>query len=165
MVKRKLTKAIIAVAILFASASFYSIQAPVLSSVSCHAANIFYEARGETQEGMKAIAAVVINRKNSGKYSSTDCEVIFQKNQFSWTHQQKFKDIQKVLQGDISDLNQKDRQAYLQARLIAQKAVKGRLEVLPKGALWYHATYAKPRWSSKMKLVKTIGRHVFYTGR
>lgn len=164
MIKRKLTKAVIAVVLLFTSAAFYSSSAPALTSLQCHTTNLYYEARGESKAGMKAIAAVVINRKNSGKYPKNDCMVIFQNKQFSWTQQQKFKDIQKLLQGDISDLTDKDRQAYQQAVITAQTPVKELLKGLPKGTLWYHARYANPRWSEKMKLVKVVGSHKFYVG-
>lgn len=160
MIKRKFKKVIIAVAFLIASTALYMQVAPTVSAEACHATNIYYEARGESKEGMKAIASVVINRKNNtGK---TDCEIIFQKNQFSWTNQQNFEDIQKLLNGDLSDLSDKDRQAYQQARLIAHTVLTERLKVLPDTAMWYHAEYVKPRWSTKLKKVKRIGKHIFY---
>lgn len=162
MLKRKLTKVIIALTLLFSAVSFAPATSSAISSVSCHTANIFYEARGESKEGMQAVAAVVVNRTTSGKYPKDVCMVIFQKHQFSWTKQQKFKDIQKVLNGDTSGFNAEDRQAYQQARLIAQKAVKGRLNILPDGALWYHATGVNPKWKAKMKRIKILGKHVFY---
>ena len=163
LIKRKLTKAVIAVVLLFASTTFYYSPAPVITSLQCHTANLWYEARGESPEGMKAISAVVINRKNSGKFGSSDCQVIFQKHQFSWTKQQSFKDIQKALNGDTSDLTAKDRRVYQQVQQIASKAVlEGSSGTVPKATMWYHATYAKPRWSEKFKRVKKIGKHVFY---
>lgn len=169
MIKRNLSKVILTIALFLASTTFYSTTfysaaPPALSSVSCHTANLYYEARGESKAGMKAVAAVVINRKNSGKYPKNDCMVIFQNRQFSWTQQQKFKDIQKLLQGDTAGLSTKDRQAYQQAVIIAQTPDKELLKALPKGTLWYHAKYTKPRWSEKMKLVKVVGQHKFYVG-
>lgn len=133
-----------------------------ITATKCLAANIFYEARGETQEGMKAVAAVTLNRASSKLYPSGVCSVVFQRKQFSWTHQQSFKDIQKVLQGDTSDLNQKDRQAYLQVVIVAQKPSKELTAVLPKGSLWYHASYVKPLWAKGMQKVKRVGVHIFY---
>ena len=133
-----------------------------LTAAKCLAANIFYEARGETNEGMKAVAAVTLNRSSSSSFPGSVCSVVFQRKQFSWTHQQDYGDIQKVLQGDTSDLNQKDRQAYLQARLIAQKPSKELTAVLPKGSLWYHASYVKPVWTKGMQKVKRVGTHIFY---
>lgn len=162
MIKRRLSKVILAVVLLLASTAFYYKPPPVVSAAACHTANLYFEARGESKDGMQAVAAVVLNRKNSGKYSSSDCMVIFQKHQFSWTKQQQFKDIEKALNGDTSDLNNKDRQAYLQARLIAQNSVMERLKVLPDGVLYYHAKYSKPQWAKGMKLVKVIGQHKFY---
>lgn len=162
MIKKKLTKIIIAVAFLIASSTLYMSGSPTVSDEACHTANLYFEARGESKEGMKAIASVVLNRKNSKGFGQSDCAVIFQKNQFSWTHQQSFKDIEKIIKGDLSGLNEKDKQAFNNARLIASKAVNARLNALPDGTLYYHAEYIKPRWSSKMKRVKKIGKHIFY---
>lgn len=167
MITRKLSKLILVVVLLL-SAAAYSPSAftpaanNVISSVACHTANIFYEARGESKEGMQAVAKVVVNRTTSGKYPKNTCMVIFQKKQFSWTHQQDFKDIQKVLNADLSGFNAKDRQAFADATLIAQKAVKGQLKVLPKDALWYHSVGVSPKWKAKMKKVKQVGQHIFY---
>ena len=162
MLKRKLTKVIIALTLLFSAVAFAPATSSAISSVSCHTANIFYEARGESKEGMKAIAAVVINRTTSGKYPKDACMVIFQKNQFSWTKQQKFKDIQKVLNGDLSGFSDKDKQAFMNARLIASEAHTERFKVLPAGALWYHSSSSNPIWRTSMKRVKKIGQHIFY---
>ena len=162
MIKRKLTKVILGLILALSAVAFSPATSAAISSVSCHTANIFYEARGESKEGMKAVAAVVINRTNSGKYPKDTCMVIFQKNQFSWTKQQKFKDIQKVLNGDTSSFTAKDRQAFIDARLIASKAVIARLNDLPEGTLWYHSIKSNPKWKSGMKRVKKVGNHVFY---
>lgn len=137
-------------------------EAPVVTAVQCMTVNIFFEARGESIEGMKAVAATVINRTKHKSYPSTVCSAVFQPKQFSWTHQQKPADIVKLLNADLSDLSQKDKQAYHQAETIAQKPFKELLEALPKGVTHYHATYVKPAWAKAMKKVKKIGQHIFY---
>lgn len=50
------------------------------------ACNIYWEARNETVEGMMAIVAVTLNRVASAKYPDTIREVVWQRRQFSWTH-------------------------------------------------------------------------------
>ena len=132
------------------------------SSFDCLVANIFFEARGETKEGMKAVAAVTMNRVASSKYPNDVCKVVFQPKQFSWTHQQTKGNIQKVMKGDVLHLNEGDFEAYLLAARVAHIALKGKLKSRIKGALWYHADYVNPKWNRKMLLQAKVGSHLFY---
>lgn len=52
--------------------------------VTCIALAVYYESRGETVRGQKAVAAVVMNRVNSPKFPDTACRVVFQPKQFSF---------------------------------------------------------------------------------
>lgn len=51
----------------------------------CLALNIYHESRGESEAGQKAVAHVVLNRRNSGRFPTSICAVTFQRSQFSWT--------------------------------------------------------------------------------
>jgi spore germination cell wall hydrolase CwlJ-like protein len=51
----------------------------------CLALNIYFEARGESPSGKAAVAYVVINRRDSGRFAPTICSVVWQRSQFSWT--------------------------------------------------------------------------------
>ena len=53
----------------------------------CLAANIYYEARGESVKAQKAVAHVTLNRVKSKQYPKTVCAVVLQNKQFSWTMQ------------------------------------------------------------------------------
>lgn len=132
----------------------------------CQTANMFFEARGESTKGMQAVASVVLHRVQHKNYPDNPCAVIFQPKQFSWTHQQSYKVINKVLKGDLSGFTAKDRQAYQQAKMIAQKPVKELLDTLPHDTLHYHASYVAPTWQKSLKKknkLKKVGRHVFYS--
>lgn len=135
---------------------------PTATAEQCNAANIFFEARGETMHGMQAVAEVVNNRTKAKGYPSEVCAVIFQKKQFSWTHQQNFMLVQKVLKGDLSGFTAKDRQAYQMAITAASRAATGVGRVLPAGALWYHTKEVNPCWTNGLRKVKIIQSHVFY---
>ena len=128
----------------------------------CQAVNIYFEARGESLSGKQAILEVVNNRVKAKGYPSTQCGVIFQRKQFSWTHQQPYDRIQSLLLGDTTGLNQKELHAYNEALLIAYTEENARLKVLPSGVLFYHASSAKPDWRKDMKKVKVLGLHIFY---
>lgn len=52
--------------------------------VTCLALAVYYEARGESLRGQRAVASVVMNRVRSPRFPDTACEVIFQRGQFSF---------------------------------------------------------------------------------
>ena len=57
----------------------------VARELDCLARNIYFEARGESIQGQKAVANVTLNRVISKHYPSTVCGVVYQNAQFSWT--------------------------------------------------------------------------------
>ena len=128
--------------------------------LKCMAQNIYWEAASEPAEGKLAVAQIVMNRMESGKYPNDPCQVIFQKNvfyekvvcQFSWycesTH--KTKAIHKPLYEESMEA----------AKMVLMEGFR-----LPglQDALYYHADYVNPQWN-KVKVAK-IGRHIFYKDR
>lgn len=52
--------------------------------IHCLAETIYHEARGESFEGQRAVAAVVLNRTLDDNFPDTICKVVYQRNQFSW---------------------------------------------------------------------------------
>lgn len=57
-----------------------------VQDVECLSKVVFFEARGEKPYGKIMVANVVLNRTKFGKpFSNTICNVVYQKNQFSWT--------------------------------------------------------------------------------
>lgn len=159
----KLLKILLACAtIAFPIAAHTNHKVKQLTDLQCLTANLFFEARGEKPVGKVAVADVTKNRVQSKKYPGNLCSVVFQRKQFSWTHQQNWNSIQKVLNGSVSGFRAADRAAYQKAKEIAQKSLKGLVKVLPESSLHYHATYVKPSWSRKMKVYSQIGNHIFY---
>lgn len=132
------------------------------SEESCMAVNLFYEAAGEGKRGMEAVAAVTYNRSESKPYKGSICKVVFSPKQFSWTHQKGYDSVLKLLQGDDSELNNKDKKSYKLAIDIAKKPRLHFRSVLHKNTLHYHSVKVKPYWSKYKVQVQTIGRHVFY---
>lgn len=146
--------------------TFCTVNQPVQEfthAESCLAANIFFEARGEGRRGMETVAAVTLNRVQSPKYPKDVCSVVFQKKQFSWTHQQSRKVIWRVLNGSLEGFNAKDRAAYREAKIIAQKALKAELGIeIPTNVLWYHTKQVKPSWSKRLQKLGSVGQHILY---
>lgn len=121
----------------------------------CLAQNMFFEARSESLEGQLMVAAVTINRANHKKFPNSICGVVWQKRQFSWTHDGKSDNPAKM--GGI------DRAQWFSIIQIAELILREPNHLLPKtDALFYHATYSKPIWRHKLTYIKTVGKHRFY---
>ena len=126
--------------------------------IHCLAQNIYFEARGEPTTGQLAVAMVTMNRVRSKRFPSTVCGVVWQKRQFSWTHDGK------------SD-RPTDKKAWRLAKQIARFVYykydqfrtlsNGALD-LTKGALHYYAPkLADPYWAQRKQVTRKIGGHVF----
>ena len=57
-----------------------------MTAATCLALAIYWEARNQPTIGQLAVAQVVVNRVESKRWPSTICDVVWQKKQFSWTH-------------------------------------------------------------------------------
>jgi spore germination cell wall hydrolase CwlJ-like protein len=117
---------------------------------------LWFEARGESEQGIRAVANVIINRKISSRYPSTYCGVIWQYKQFSYTIPG-YKGKPLWITPKTTEYT-----ALQQIDEIVQEVFDGRFRsVLPQSVLWYHTTSVNPKWSRKKKTVRIVGRHVF----
>jgi spore germination cell wall hydrolase CwlJ-like protein len=119
------------------------------TEIVCLAENLYYEARGEGDVGMLAVAKVTLNRVASAKFPKTVCDVVHQNAQFSWT---------------LKPHTVSDKGAYSRALAIAI-GVYGAKDVidLTHGSLYYHATNIKtPYWAVGFNKSVVIGNHIFY---
>jgi N-acetylmuramoyl-L-alanine amidase len=135
------------------------------SELNCLTANIFFEARGESLQGKRAIADVTINRTKHSAFLGQDtvCKVVFAKGQFSWTTQPR-KRIQKLLNEDLRGLKDKDISAYHLSRKVAEEALNNEPKSrLPIAVISFHSVGILPQWAGKMKLYAKIGNHRFYS--
>lgn len=138
----------------------YVTAAERMRQLECLTRNIYWEAANEPFEGKVAVAQVTMNRLESGKFPSSLCGVVYQKNvfyekvvcQFSWYCEgaHKMKPVNHPL--------------WKESEEVAKKVLlEGfRLPSL-KNALFYHADYVNPGW--KLPRIEKIGRHIFYGDR
>ena len=117
----------------------------------CLASAVYFEARGESLEGQLAVAEVVLNRANSGKYPTTICGVVEQPWQFSFVN----------ATGRIPEAN-RNSESWTKAVAIARIAQDGVRSQLSRGVLWYHADYVAPSWGQRLDRETKIGLHIFY---
>jgi len=128
----------------------------------CLALNIYFEARSEPTDGQLAVAFVTINRLQSRRYPNTLCGVVWQKRQFSWTHDGK---------SDRPNELRAWEQAQMIARFIFTKYLAlpekvQRIMDRTNGALHYYAPeLADPYWAKAKEVTFTVGGHVFLVER
>lgn len=118
---------------------------------------LWFEARGEPEEGVRAVATVIINRVQSKKYPDNFCRVIHQRMQFSYTHQFKSHEIRpkKVEYSTLALIDKVVMEVYTGDFVAA----------LPPSVMWYHTTKVNPSWSNRKKQVALISNHRFFKER
>ena len=120
--------------------------------IECLARNIYYEAGTEPVTGMYAVANVTINRVKSGYWGKSICNVVYAKDQFSWTKEKKRAWVE--LKGP----------AWATSRAVAEATLAQGIRVKRLNhALFYHADYVSPNWRDNSKKVLKVGHHIFYT--
>jgi Cell Wall Hydrolase len=126
--------------------------------LKCLADAIYFEARGESQEGQMAVAQVVINRVKSSIYPNTICGVVYQ-------NDDKLNRCQFSFACDGVSERVTDRLAWRRAEDAARRVLDGDAGAVSAeigNATHYHATSVSPLWAHYMRRVDTIGHHVFY---
>ncbi len=118
------------------------------SELRCLAGAVYFESRGESLAGQLAVARVIINRAESGRYPSSYCGVVTQRSQFSF-----------VRGGKMPKLRESGR-PWARALAIAQIARANSWKNKAPGALFFHARYVSPRWGKTR--VAQIDNHIFY---
>lgn len=115
---------------------------------NCLAGAIYFESKGEPLDGQLAVARVIMNRANSGRFASTLCGVVFQRGQFSF------------VRGGSMPAIARDSGMWRTAVAIARIAQGDLWDSSTQNALYFHARRVSPGW--RMARVGTIGNHIFY---
>lgn len=113
----------------------------------CLAIGIFYESRAEPVEGQLAVAHVIINRANSGRFARSICGVLTQPHQFSF------------VRGGVLPTPANSAQ-WRNSVGVARVAMAGEWASPVPGALYFHATHVSPGWNRPR--IARLGNHVFY---
>lgn len=115
--------------------------------LNCLAVGIYYEAKSEPLAGQLAVADVILNRTESGRFPRSVCGVVTQRGQFSFVRGGKLPTPPSNTQ-------------WKKALAVAQVAIKDQWDSPVPEALYFHARYVKPSW--KRARVGSVGNHVFY---
>lgn len=118
------------------------------AELHCLATAVYFESKGEPLDGQLAVAQVILNRVESGRFGQDVCAVVKAPRQFGFVHN-----------GALPDATNSGQ--WETARAIAWIALsQGWKEIVP-AATHFHATRVNPGWSNLRRLA-TIGNHVFY---
>jgi spore germination cell wall hydrolase CwlJ-like protein len=122
--------------------------AEISPELRCLAGAVYFESKGESLIGQLAVAHVVINRTESGRFPRSICGVVHQPSQFSF-----------VRRGKMPPIAMNSKQ-WSNAVAIAQIAQNDGWKNQAPGALFFHATHVSPGW--KRARVARIDNHIFY---
>ena len=125
----------------------------------CLAEAIYFEARGEVEEGQVAVAQVVLNRVKNPSYPDSICGVVYQNK-----HKRNRCQFSYACDGKKDRINSPE--AWKTAQRIARDVLDGKSYLkMVDASTHYHATYVNPRWARKMVKRGKIGLHIFYKTR
>ena len=115
--------------------------------LECLAGAVYFESKGEPLSGQLAVAKVIINRTNSGRFPASICSVVKQPGQFSFVRGGRIPAIGSSL-------------PYRTATAIAKIALADGWTDPAPNALYFHARRVSPGWNRAR--VAAIGNHVFF---
>lgn len=126
------------------------------SATACLATAIYFEARGESMKGQRAVGEVILARTRQAGRPKSVCGVVYEGShrrtgcQFSFTCD------------GIADVV-RNTGAWARAKRAAALAFSARgKRKVSRGATHYHATSVRPYWASSLRKVARIGSHIFY---
>jgi spore germination cell wall hydrolase CwlJ-like protein len=127
---------------------------PLDDALTCLARTVYWEARGDSETSMEAIANVVMNRLGHDGFPDTVCSVVKQGHeqgqcQFSWW-----------CDGRSDSAFEED--PYKISKEIARRALNLQLTDKTGGALYFHHRNVNPNWAPQYLKTVEIGEFVFY---
>lgn len=130
------------------------------SEVRLLAATAWGEARSEGEDGMRAVAHVMVNRVGD-RFGETLATVILAPKQFSvWNRGDPNR---RLVQSLVANPSRMPDTEWQTAQRVAREVLSGQSVDPTEGALFYHTRAINPRWSRQGEGRQVIGAHVFYT--
>ena len=126
------------------------------TALTCLAAAVYFEARGEPIDGQIAVAEVVVNRVADDRFPGDVCDVVKQNRYPGVLHRCQFSFYCNGQREIVTD-----QRAWATAKEIAEGVLEGTLS-LGIEATHYHTTAVNPFWSDYYTDIGVIGSHRFY---
>jgi N-acetylmuramoyl-L-alanine amidase len=118
----------------------------------CLSLAVYHEARGEPQSSHLAVAHVVKNRTISGKYPTSICGVVWDRNQFAWTSR------------PVGSIVPRERASWEESQLAAYQVLYGDHRADPTGgatSFYDRSLSRRPTWARRAVATKIMGGLVF----
>lgn len=131
-------------------------QSPVRGDAhACLTEAIYFEARGTSHEGQRAVGEVILNRATDPRFPTSVCAVVDERSssgmcQFSYRCDGRSEEF-----GNPSD--------FAIAKSIARELLQDRGTDITKGALFFHAASMAPGWFGTLRKHGTFGGNIFYS--
>ncbi|ESQ88597.1 hypothetical protein ABAC460_15000 [Asticcacaulis sp. AC460] len=145
-------------AVVTRAAAAFGFKGSTQNDLDCLTQGVYYEARGEGVDGMRAVAQVILNRVRHPAYPKTVCNVVYQGAHLRTSCQFSF-----TCNGALG--RPVEKWAWRRAHDVAQAALGGYVMPVVGTATSFHTTGVNPRWSGTMERVTQVGTHVFYQFR
>ena len=125
----------------------------------CLATAIYFEARGESEEGQRAVAEVILARARTPGWPKTICGVVYQGAHRKTGCQFSFACGRKA--------DAAHGEAWIAAKEVAEDVLRARDDPEAKlsDATYFHNAHVRPSWCRHMVRVARIGDHIFYRPR
>ena len=125
--------------------------------LACLNEALYFESLNQSEEGMKAVITVILNRKQARGFPSSICGVVQQASQFSYRNAVKPGVVIKP-----QPKNSVDKAALRRIQSLSRSVVQGTFKPnLPKDVLWYTKHDVKRKWMRDMTVVARIDSHKF----
>ncbi len=124
----------------------------------CLTAALYYEAASETDDGMRGVAQVVLNRARHPSFPGSVCGVVFQGSQRAIVCQFTFA-------CDGSMARRPTPAVWARAGRIAAEALAGRVFAPVGLATHYHTLAVWPSWGKTLAMTNIVGAHIFHRWR
>ena len=124
----------------------------------CLAEVMYFEARGESEAGQRAVAEVILHRLAEGGHGHTICNVVYEGSGQTF--------CQFTFACDGSLLKPRAMEPWRAAQVLAARLMAGEVPADGTlGATYYHAVSVHPTWAPGKQRVVQIGNHIFYRDR
>lgn len=124
----------------------------------CLTSAIYYEAASESDDGMRGVAQVILNRTRHPSFPNTVCGVVFQGSERAGVCQFTFS-------CDGAMARAPSAPNWLRASRIASAALGGYVFAGVGLATHYHTTAIWPRWGKSLVMTNIVGAHIFHRWR
>lgn len=125
------------------------------SDLDCLSTAVYYEARGEGTDGMRAVAQVILNRVRHAAYPKTICGVVYQGSHLRTGCQFSFTCNGAMVRGPRGWV-------WERARSVASDALNGQVYRPVGTSTHFHTRQVSPVWAPRLVRVATVGMHIFY---